>query len=130
MPMGLPSTPLMDFWLERLLKNSSALFKIYFRSGIPAFLQSRSGVGYPDSWAPFVGIVAENSSPCLLLPRSPNVFIDVIMICRSSKCNILDLSFFPFSIFFYLNCGYEVIPIFMSQGTIVLLIILQLILYG
>ena len=74
--------------------------------------------------------VADDTSPCLLPPRDYNGSVAVIMIGPSSRKSILDLDCCPFSIIFDLDCGQEVTPIFMSQGTIVLLIIIQLILHG
>ena len=78
----------------------------------------------------YSGIIAKDTSPSLFLPQKPNIFISVRMICRSIRWNILDLSYFPFPIIFDLDCVQEFTPIFMSQGTMVLLIILQLIMHG
>ena len=74
--------------------------------------------------------VVEDTSTCLLPPRDYNESVAVIMRGPYSRKHILDLDCCPFSIIFNLDCGQEVTPIFMSQGTIVLLIIPQLILNG
>ena len=74
-------------------------------------------------------VVSENTSPCLLLPRCPNGSVAVRMRVRSNRINLIDLGYFHFPIIFDLNYGKEVTPIFMGQGTISLLIILQLILH-
>ena len=75
-------------------------------------------------------VIAEDANPCLLLPRDPNGSVTARTRGRFSRINILDFGCFPFPIIFDLGCGQEVTPIFMGQGTILLLIILQLILYG
>ena len=78
----------------------------------------------------FVGLIAEANSPSLLLPRKPNRFVAIRIRGLSSRCNFIDLGFCHFPIIFGLDCGQEVTPIFMIQGMIVLLIILQIILHG
>ena len=71
-----------------------------------------------------------NTSPILIITRKPNILISVRMRGRYCSCNLLDFVKCPFPIIFDLNFIQEITPIFMSQGTIVLLIILQLILHG
>ena len=75
-------------------------------------------------------VFTEDTSPCLLLPHDPYGHVAVRKRGRSSRSNIIDLGCCPFTIIFDLDCGKEVTPIFMGQGTIVLVIILQLILHG
>ena len=74
--------------------------------------------------------VSKDISPIPLLMKNSNGFIDVRMGFRYQGYNLIDLGCCPFTIIFGLNCEKEITPIFMSQGTIVLLIILQLILNG
>ena len=50
-------------------------------------------------------IVAEDTIPCLLIPRDPNGFVAVRMRGRSSRSNILDLGCCPFTVIFDLDCG-------------------------
>ena len=69
----------------------------------------------------FVGAQGTSPNYCLLFPRDPNVSFDVRYRCRSSRVNIIDLGCFPFPVILNLDCGQEVTPIFMVQGTIVLL---------
>ena len=76
-----------------------------------------------------IGLVVEYTSPSLLIPCNPHGFSAVIMIGRSSRCNLLDLGCFHFPIIFVLDCVEELTPICMSQVTIVLLVVLQLILH-
>ena len=71
-----------------------------------------------------------NTSPIIVLTHKPNILISVRMRGRYRSCNLLDFGNCPFPIIFDLNVIQEVTPIFMSQGTIVLLVILQLILHG
>ena len=75
-------------------------------------------------------LFAEDISPSLLLTRNLNGLTSVIRRCRSWGCNPLDLGWCPFSVIFDLDCGQEVTPILISQGTIVLLVILKLIMHG
>ena len=75
-----------------------------------------------------IGDYVEDTSTILLLPCNPYRFVATRTRVRSSSCYLLDLGRCPFLMIFDINFGQEVIPIFMRQGTIVLLIILQLIL--
>ena len=72
-------------------------------------------------------IVAEDTSPCLILPRDTNGSVSVRTRGRSSRINILDLCCCPFPIIFDLDFGQEATSIFMGQGNIVLFVILKLI---
>ena len=69
------------------------------------------------------------TSPSHLLMRNPHGLVAVRYIICLRRCNILGLVHFHFPIIFGLYCGQEVTPIFMRQGKIVLLVILQLVLH-
>ena len=77
-----------------------------------------------------VGIIVEETSPLLLLPRDTYVFVASRMVGCSRRCDPLDLGCLPLPIIFDLNCGQDFTPIFMGQVTIVLLIIPKLVLHG
>ena len=74
--------------------------------------------------------VRMDTRPSPLLMRNPNGFIAVRMGCRFGGFKPLGLGLWTFLINFDLDGGQEFTPILMRQGTIVLLIIPQLILHG
>ena len=76
----------------------------------------------------FVG--AEDTSPLLLIPQDPTGSVAVRYRGFPIWSYILDLVCIPFPVIFDLDFGKEATPIFMVQGTIVLLIILQIFLHG
>ena len=48
----------------------------------------------------YIGLIAEETSPCPLLPWNPNGFVVVIMRDLSCRCNIIGLGCWPFPIIF------------------------------
>ena len=80
--------------------------------------------------SPLLFTVRNYTSSRLLLMRNPNGFIVVRMGCRSRGCNPRGLCFCHFPIIFDLDGEQEVTSIFVSKGTIVLMIIFQLTLNG
>ena len=79
--------------------------------------------------SPFLFAVRNETSPYPILTRYPNVLTAARMVCLFGGYKPIYLGCCPFTIIFDLNCGQEVRPILMSQGTIFLLIILQIILH-
>ena len=77
----------------------------------------------------FTFLIESETSPRTILKRIPNGFISVIKRGCSQCYNLLDLGRCLFPIIVDLDFGKEVTKIFMRKGTIVLLIILQLILH-
>ena len=75
-------------------------------------------------------VVAKDTSPCLIIRRDPYEPVAFRISGLSSRRNLPDLGCYPFTIIFDFNCGKGVTSIFMGQGKIFFLIILQLILHG
>ena len=122
----------MYFWSERFTKKVFSTmwhilsFGYFYLLSNHAMVLGTVMLGH-IIFGPFI---VYNTSHFLLLPCDPNGSAAVKIRCRSIRYNLLDLGCFHFPIIFDLDCGQEVTPIFVSQGTIFLSIILQLVLHG